>query len=223
VTALALPAYQVPVVGREWLNDEAYVLICGRPDGFNFQAGQYVALAHGVEEREYTLVSPPAADELRFLIKRVESGRLSGALAELVPGSWLGMSRARGYLTCRATERPMVFVANGVGIAPFVAMAGAGVSGFTLLHGARTVSGFYFREMLATAAARYIPCLSGPGPPGLDLPELFRGRVTGWAERSLQPGEYDVYLCGSRSMITAMTLLLDERCPQARIFSEAYT
>jgi len=220
------PAYLVVVAGREWLNGDTFVLTCGRPAGFSFLAGQYVSVGYGGEEREYTLLSSPDDTALRFLIKRVEGGRLSGALAGVTPGTVLGISRARGYLTYRPTDRPVIFVATGVGIAPFVAMAAAGITGFTLIQGARTASGLFFRRELSAAAGRYIPCLSRARDSGGELPELpdqYQGYVTGWAGRFLQPGRYDVYLCGSRAMLTGMTLLLDQRCPEARIYSEAYS
>jgi ferredoxin-NADP reductase len=223
MTVTVSPASLVTVVGREWLDEDIFVLTCSRPPDFMFGAGQYVSLVHGGEEREYTLLSAPVAPELRFLIKRIDGGRLSSTLAALAPGTVLGMSMAKGYLTYRPTDRPVVFVATGVGIAPFVAMAAAGVTGFTLIQGARTASGLVFRRELRRAASRYIPCLSGANDPATELPDLYQGYVTGYVERFLAPGLYDFYLCGSRAMITDMTLLLDQHSPQARIFSEAYT
>lgn len=223
MTAIVSPASLVTVVGREWLHEDIFVLTCSRPPDFTFAAGQHVSLVHGGEEREYTLLSAPQAPELRFLVKRVEGGRLSSTLAVLAPGAVLGMSRAKGYLTYRPTDRSVVFVATGVGIAPFVAMAAAGITGFTLIQGARTASGLVFRRELRTAASRYVPCLSGTNDPATELPDLYQGYVTGYVERFLSPGLYDFYLCGSRAMITDMTLLLDQHSPQARIYSEAYT
>lgn len=215
--------YRTTVIGRVWLDQVTYILTCQRPSGWSFQAGQYVSLAHAGEEREYTLISSPEDQDIRFLIKRLDGGRLSVALAEVELGVSLGISPAKGYLIHRPTDRPVLFVANGVGIAPFVAMVAAGCTGFTLLHGARTLTGLHFREELMSAAHRYIPCLTDAPATGDDLPDLFRGRVTECAAQVLPPDRYDAYLCGSRSMITAMILLLDQRCPEARIFSEAYT
>lgn len=215
--------YHTTVIVREWLDQETYTLTCNRPQGFSFQAGQYVSLVYAGEEREYTLISSPEDQVVRFLIKRLDGGRLSGALAGIELGTQLKMSPAKGYLIYRPTDRPVLFVANGVGIAPFVAMAFAGCTGFTLLHGARTSSGLHFRKTLMRAAGCYIPCLSEMQGDSADLPHLFRGRVTEYAAQVLPSDRYDVYLCGSRSMITAMILLLDQRCPEVRIYSEAYS
>ncbi|WP_084312608.1 ferredoxin--NADP reductase [Desulfobulbus elongatus] len=217
------PLHTVAVTAREWLNGDTFVLTCDRPVGFSFQAGQHVTLALDGEEREYTLISPPDAPDLRFLIKRVADGRLSGVLSGLPPGTALRMSRAKGYLTYRPTDRAVVFVANGVGVAPFVAMAAAGIAGFTMIQGARTPAGLFFRHELSRAAGRSIPCLSGVPDQAINLTGLHWGRVTDYVARHLEPGQYDFYLCGSRAMVTDMTLLLDQLCPDARIYSEAYT
>ena len=83
--------------------------------------------------------APPSADSLHFLIKRINHGRLSSILATLEPESDLAVSKAKGYLIYRRTDRPIFLVGTGVGIAPFVSMAAAGVRNFTLLHGAREV------------------------------------------------------------------------------------
>jgi len=219
----AVSVFSVSVLSRVWLNEETFELICTRPRGFQFQAGQYVSLVHQGEAREYTILSPPDAVELRFLIKQVVGGKLSSQLANIDPGSVLGMSKAKGYLTFRPTKRPVFFVATGVGIAPFVAMAASGVRGFTLIHGARIESGLFYRQELTASALRYIPCLSGINVTGTELPDLYRGYVTEYLKTSLPPGLYDFYLCGSVAMIRDMTHLLDEHHPGVRIFSEAFS
>jgi ferredoxin-NADP reductase len=215
--------HSVAVVRRDWLNGEVFVLTCSCPPGFQSQAGQYVSIMHGGEEREYTLLSPPEASVLRFLIKRIEGGKLSGALGDCAPGTVLNISKAKGYLTYRSPDRPVFFVATGVGIAPFVAMVAAGITGYTLIHGARTVSGLFYRQELIAAAKQYIACVSGTLDAETAVPDLQQGYVTQYIERHLQPGLYDFYLCGSRAMITDVTHLLDQRCPDARIYSEAYS
>jgi ferredoxin-NADP reductase len=216
--------HAISILERRWLNEETFELTCNRPEAFRFVAGQHVSLGYRGEEREYTLLSPPEAPELRFLIKRMSGGVLSNVLAELSPGTMLGMSQAKGYLIYQpAAARQVFFVATGVGIAPFVAMAASGVQGFTLMHGARTVSGLLYRHELTMAASRYIPCISGPIKPGTALLDLHRGYVTDYIDRYLKPGMYDFYLCGSRAMIHDMTHILDQHFPGTRIYSEAYS
>lgn len=212
----------VSVLGRKWLDEETFELICTRPEGFEFVAGQHVTIRQGGDEREYSILSSPDANTLHFLIKRINQGRLSRVLAELDSGEELSMSQAKGYLVYRPTDRPVYFVATGVGIAPFVAMAASGIRDFILLHGAREASGLFYRKELLLAARRYIPCLSGTGRSGVNMLDLHRGYVTDYIDRNLKPGTYDFYLCGSMAMIRDMTHLLDQHYPGTRIYSEAF-
>ncbi len=213
--------WSILVVTRIWLNDETFALTCTRPLGFSFQAGQYVTLGLEGVEREYTLTSAPNESNLRFLVKRVRGGGMSEALARINPGKTLSMSRAKGYLIFHSTKREPVFIGAGVGIAPFVAMAAAGVRGFTLVQSARTASGLFHRQELAAAASRYIACLSGPGEDCRAV-NAFPGRATAWVDDHLPRGSYEFYLCGGRSMIRDLTHLLDRSFPDAVIHSEAY-
>ena len=211
----------ISVLERVWLNDDNFSLTCTRPEGFRFQAGQYVTLGMGGVEREYTLTSPPDAPVLRFLVKRVVGGRMSEVLSQMALGKQLAMAEPKGYLTHRPSSREAVFVGTGVGIAPYVAMATAGVRGFTLIQGARLVSGLFYRQELQAAADRYVACLSGKDE-DLAAVGAFPGYVTTWVAANLPTGNYDFYLCGSRAMIHDMTHLLDRSFPDAVIYSEAY-
>lgn len=214
--------YRTTVLSRTWLNQETFELCCTRPQGFEFLVGQYVTLGVRGEEREYTLIASPDAQELRFLIKRVVGGALSTVLANIAPKDVLEMGYAKGYLTFRPTDRPVYFVATGVGIAPFIAMAADGVRGFHLLHGARNEDGLFYRQEMSAAACQYIPCLSGKDWPSVTLPGLFFGYVTDYLQANLQGGPFDFYLCGSMAMIRDVTHHLDRHHPDTRIYSEAY-
>lgn len=220
---MSVEEYVVTLQKRHWLDETTFVLTCNRPAGFFFVAGQHVTLLAQEEAREYSLLSAPASDTLRFLIKRIEDGRLSRVLSKLEAGAQIGMSKANGYLQYSPVERPVYFVATGVGIAPFVSMAAAGVRNFTLVQGARTEQGLFYREELSRAADTYIPCISGGNAKESSLANMFPGRVTDYIKENLQPGAYDFYLCGSRPMIHDMTRLLDEYFPETRIFSESFT
>ncbi|MBM9614046.1 hypothetical protein JWJ90_07075 [Desulfobulbus rhabdoformis] len=219
---MVVAEHSVTILGRKWLNEEVFELECTRPEGFEFVAGQHVTMRYQEDEREYTILSPPSADSLLFLIKRIDQGRLSSILATLDIGGELSISKAMGYLIYRPTDRPIYFVGTGVGIAPFVSMARAGVKNFTLLHGAREIAGLFFRQDLMLAATRYIPCVSGKLSPETNVIDLHPGYVTDYIDRYVKPGAYDFYLCGSRPMIHDMTHLLDQHFPETRIYSEAF-
>jgi benzoate/toluate 1,2-dioxygenase reductase component len=212
-------AYESRLVGRRRLSDRTFELELTCPDRFAFTAGQRIRLTLQGESREYTPVSAPDHTVLRLCVRRVAGGTFTRLLSTAEIGSRAMVSGPAGYFTFRPSERPAVFVATGTGIAPFVSMSRAGVTGFTLLHGVRHPGDLYYRSELAAAAAVYFPCISGCDE---KTGELFRGRVTGFLDSEMPAGVYDFYLCGRREMTRDATLLIDDRFPESRVFSEVF-
>ena len=173
-------------------------------------------------ERDYTLACGPETARLRLLVRLVEHGKVSRLLSEARPGSRLDISGPHGYFVFRDSPVPSVFVATGTGVAPFVAMAAAGVRPSILLHGVRTPDDLHYRDLLSEASERYVPCLTAslPGREGAD--QGYAGRVVAWIQDRLPSGTYDFYLCGNSAMIRDVTLLVDERFPGSRVFAEVF-
>lgn len=101
-------------------------------------------------------------------------------------------------------------------------MARGGLRGFHLLHGVRTGADLCFSDLMASAAAVYQPCLTGPDE-AESFPAAFAGRVTQHVSERLPDGNYDFYACGRGEMIRDLAHILDERFPQARLFTESFT
>ena len=212
-------AYQVLVTAKTWLGPDVFELRVERPPGFAFTAGQKVLLSAGPDSREYTIACGTSGD-LRFCIKRFYEGKVSERLSVLEIGEYLRMSGAGGFFIHRKGRA--VFVATGTGVAPFVSYVCHGISGFIMLHGAKSLSQLYYRTLLEKAAASYIPCLTEPGMTS-DIPEnVFRGRVSNYIEEVLPEGIYDFYLCGNSGMVKEVHALIDRKFHQSRIFSEPF-
>ncbi len=205
------------------LGESAFELRLGRPPGFSFQPGQSIRVYAGDEGRDYSLTGASSAGDLRLLVRRIQGGAVSPALVGLRPGAAVRFSGPHGVFTLTPSSpqeprRPVVLVGTGVGIAPFLSMVRSGASGFTFLHGARSEEELFYRKELETAAARYVPCLSRRHAPG-----CFPGRVTEWARAELPSGvAFDFYLCGGRRMVRDMIVLIDERLPGSRVFTEIF-
>lgn len=207
---------------RSLLSADTLELDLDRPQGFSFIAGQGIRLSRDGLIREYTPISGPGDDRLALCVQVVRKGPFSPLLAELEIGSNLSFSGPHGYFTFQRGPLPPVFVATGTGIAPFVSMVRAGVSGFTLLHGAGTLQDLHYRRVLQPAAAEYFGCVSRE-PEGSASPSwIFNGRVTDFLRRRLPAGEFDFYLCGRREMIREAVGIVDERFPGSRIFFEVF-
>ncbi len=214
--------YPVVVTGRNWLTPDVYELNCTRPEGFKFRCGQHVSLRVGEEERYYTIVSSENSSSLSFLIKKVPQGAVSLALATQSIESMIEINRPSGYLVPRVTERQRVFVATGTGIAPFVSMIASGKEVDYLLHGARDLENFYYQDTFVDAVPFYIRCLSRQSGQGGTGNDIYAGYVTIFIEQSLPQGTYDFYLCGKWDMIREATHAVDNRFPDANIYSEGF-
>jgi len=207
----------VAVLGSAALGESAFQVTLGRPPGFSFEAGQVIRVYAGKEGRDYSLTGSPSAGALQLLVRRIQGGAVSPALVGLPPGAAVVFSGPHGVFTLRPSERSVVMVGTGVGIAPFLSMVRGGASGFTFLHGARSADELFYRRELEAAAARYVACLSRQSLPG-----CFSGRVTDWARADLPAGPFDFYLCGRREMVRDMILLVDQRYPGSRVYTEIF-
>jgi benzoate/toluate 1,2-dioxygenase reductase subunit len=213
--------FTVAVTGLCWLTENTFEIRFERPNRFDFLPGQKISFIEGGLRRDYTLLGPATAKELALCVRHVPNGRFSPKLARARRGDRFQISVPFGYFTFKASSRPAVFVATGTGIAPFVAYVHAGARGFDLLHGVRTRAALYYRDILAGAAHRYIPCLTG-GPCDEPWPRAFAGRVDQCLATHYPLEEYDFYLCGRNEMIRDATRLIDMRFPGSRVFTEAF-
>jgi len=211
--------FTVRVLANRRLSANAFELTLARPPRFYFTAGQRLRLEYAGAQRDYSIVSAPAETDLRLCIRRVEGGRLSARLAHAGADDPMMFTGPHGYFTFKPSAHPAVFVATGTGIAPFCAMAGAGVSGFTLLHGVETPADLYYRDFIQARAAAYVACLSAGRPAE---PVHYPGWVTDYLRNCLPPRACDFYLCGRQDMIRDATLLADERFPGSLVYTEIF-
>jgi benzoate/toluate 1,2-dioxygenase reductase component len=213
------PIVTAAVLKRKWLSEKTFEIRLNRPAVFQFRPGQRVSLSSEGNERDYSIVSAPEESELAFCIRNVAGGKLSSSLSTVEIGTSLSIKGPFGYFTYKPSVRQAVFVATGTGIAPFCSMAGSGISGFILVHGARLAQDLYYASLFRQTAEKYIPCLSEANklPAG-----AIRGQVTDYLQRDLKPEAYDFYLCGRSDMIRDITLLIDERFPDSLVYTESF-
>ena len=209
----------IKLLARQKLSEHTFEICLSRPRAFEFTAGQRIRLSLSGLERDYSLVNAPDDTTLRICVRQIKAGRLSSSLAALAIGSRLQISGPEGYFTFKPSNRTPLFVATGTGIAPFAAMARSGVTGFILLHGVRSSGELYYRSLLSTAAQTYVPCLSRNRSGGEGC---FNGRVTAFLERHIDPGSYDIYVCGRREMIRDVTWLIDDHFPESLVYTEMF-
>ena len=179
----------------------------------SYQAGQFLPIRVTPDPgqpslvRTYTLTSLPADGHYRISVKR--DGRVSRLLHDRLREGDLIEARAPGgdFTLAPSAERPLVFLAAGIGITPLLAMlrqlVHQGSRSVTLFQGARTLAERAFDRELAELKAkapeslRVVRVLSDPSDalPGADYD--VAGRIDmALLGRQLPFGDYDFYLCG---------------------------
>ncbi|PPU38718.1 benzoate 1,2-dioxygenase electron transfer component BenC [Xanthomonas arboricola] len=177
-----------------------------------FLPGQYVNLdiPGSGQARAYSFSSAPGERRIGFLIKRIPGGVMSGWLGTAAPGQTLQLTGPLGSFYLRPLRRPLLLLAGGTGLAPFLSMlevlarSGAAqpvhlVYGVTrdsdlvlverLQHYADTLPDFGFTTVVADPDSRH----------------PRKGWVTGHLPaEALHGGDVDVYLCGPPPMVDAV-------------------
>ena len=222
------PAEDVPrietteLLKRHWLSKNVFEIQLSRPASFVFEAGQTIRFIHQSIERYYSLLSGPDDPFLDLCVYNIPKGEFSPVLANAEIGTRFKFSGPHGYFTFKPSSRPAVFVASGVGIAPFVSMSRSGVTDFTLLHEVEGIEDLYYQDSIRKITTNYIPCLLGTDSPDLLPPGAFIGEAASYLIKNLQSGSYDFYLCGEREMIRGVTLLVDEHFVGSHVYTEVY-
>lgn len=197
------------------------VLLQLHADGgpLHFVPGQFLNVGLQAESgewlvRAYSVGSAPGQPLAEFVVATVREGALSPRLVALRPGQRAYVEpMPAGTFTLRDVPAgaPLLVVATGTGIAPFMSMARAGLwegRNVTVVHGARTVDGLAYRDQWHRwPNVTYVPTVSrDPAFGGR------RGRVQHILEDlQPQPGALHALLCGNPEMIEEVRAWLEAR------------
>jgi len=178
----------------------------------DFLPGQYVNIdvpGSGLA-RSYSFSSAPGESRVSFLIKTIPGGVMSGWLARARIGDRLDLTGPLGSFYLRDVTRPLLFLAGGTGLAPFLSMlevlararSGAQIH---LVYGVTRAADLVLVEALEAYAARL---------PGFAFTTVVADAAsghprTGWVtdhmpSAMLEAGAFDAYLCGPPPMVDAV-------------------
>ena len=186
-----------------------------------FLPGQYVnVLVPGTDQRRsYSFSSPPGADTLSFLVRDIQPGLMSTFLREKAqPGTPMEFVGPAGAFYLREVKRPLLFLAGGTGLAPFLAMLGrlaqTGTGGHPvhMVYGVTNDEDLVGVDRLEEYAARI---------PGFTFATCVAAQESthprkGYVTRHIEPGhlnggDVDIYLCGPPPMVDAVRGWLAEQ------------
>lgn len=178
-----------------------------------FLPGQYVNIdVPGTQvSRAYSFSSRPGSKHLSFLIRNVPGGTMSSYLtSQAKSGDELNLRGPQGSFYLRPVTRPLLFLAGGTGLAPFLSMlAQLSEQGCEqpvhLLYGVTHDSDLVKQEELEACRQRlpafhYLSCVASA-----DSQSKRKGYVTQHlSAEMLNDGDVDVYLCGPPAMVEAV-------------------
>jgi benzoate/toluate 1,2-dioxygenase reductase subunit len=212
-------SFQASVAGVVAHGDAAIVLeldVSG--DAPVFLPGQYVNIdvPGSSQHRSYSFSSVPGQSRLQFLIKRVAGGLMSGWLDRAEVGATVAMTGPLGSFYLRDVQRPLLMLAGGTGLAPFLSMLQVltgrrDLPRIHLVYGVTRDADLVLVEQLQALAER-IPGFAFTtvvADPASNHPR--RGWVTQHLpDDALNGGDVDIYLCGPPPMVDAVRRHLDE-------------
>lgn len=186
----------------------------------SYLPGQYVnvSVPGTGQTRSYSFSSMPKEGVVEFLVRNIPGGLMSGYLSGAAKqGDKLTLTGPIGSFYLRDMSRPVLMLAGGTGLAPFLAMLevlekkGAPhpvhlIYGVTndadlveidkLDRFANSIAGFTFATVVAAQASRH----------------PLKGFVTHHLpDQALNGGDVDVYLCGPPPMVDAVRAYLADR------------
>lgn len=189
-------------------------------EALSYLPGQYVnvSVPGTSQTRSYSFSSMPRGGAVEFLVRNIPGGLMSSYLAErAAPGDSLTITGPIGSFYLREVKRPLLFLAGGTGLAPFLAMLDdvkriGSDQPIHMIYGVTNDADLVETDKLTAFAAEipgftYSTAVADPAS-GHDR----KGYVTNhMPDAVLHGGDVDVYLCGPPPMVDAVRTHLAER------------
>jgi benzoate/toluate 1,2-dioxygenase reductase subunit len=194
-------------------NDAAVVLEMG-VDG----AGQYVNIdvPGSGEHRSYSFSSSPGESKISFLIKKIPGGVMSTWLESAQPGNKVQLTGPLGIFYLRPVKRPLLFLAGGTGLAPFLSMLDVLASANSqqtvhLVYGVTRDLDLVLVEAIQAYTEKLPNFTFSTVVAAAESSHPRKGWVTQhMPAECLNDGDVDVYLCGPPPMVDAVRKYFDE-------------
>lgn len=251
-----LLTYTAILKTKKELASQVYLLQFSYPkdNNWTFQAGQYMIFHLPILEnnhpirRLYSIASPPSQkNTLDFVIELVSGGLGSEYIAYMKEEDIITIQGPAGIFTFKPSERDIIMLATGTGIAPIYSMIAdratclpADEAGnvkreaphMYLFWGLKYKKNIYLKEQLDVLVQKnpnfqYSICLSREER--VDDVLCLKGHVTNGLEKLKTDGRrpltnYDYYLCGNPHVIESLREnLKNNGVPKEQIYFEKFT
>jgi propane monooxygenase reductase component len=205
-------------------------LAVSEPADFSFVPGQYVDvwIPDSDARRSFSMANVPGDGRIELIVKRYPGGRFSSLLdGAIEEGDELRFTGPYGAFHMRKTERPILMVAGGSGMAPILALlrklSGEGCERpVRFFYGARTENDLFYLDLIS-ALGDTLPDFEFA--PVLSETDRFVHEAAGEFLASGALSDPELYMCGPPPMIDAMIELATERhgIDEDQIFHDRFT
>ena len=196
-----------------------------------FSAGQYVNITvpGSTEHRSYSFSSAPGNNELSFLIRQLPNGLMSTYLTQAKVGDELKIDGPMGIFYLRPVTRPLLFLAGGTGLAPFLSMLEV-LANTNATQPVHLVYGVTFDKdlVMVEALEAFKDRLPNFTYTTTVADEASSHPQKGYVTHHFQPamlndGDVDIYLCGPPPMVDAVSKYMkDEGITPANFYYERF-
>ena len=235
VAKTSITTYTGAISSIDPLSDTAIAFSIKMDDrkALGFLPGQYVNIkVPGTDQaRSFSFSSGPSADEVGFLIRNTSHGVLTTYLRDRATnGDRIEFNGPLGSFYLREIKRPVLFLAGGTGLAPFLSMLDkiettGSDQPIHLIFGVTNEPDLVRMEVLEGYADRlanfsFTCCVAAE-----DSTYPTKGYVTRYmTPELLNNGLVDVYLCGPPPMVDAVrTYLSDQGITPANFYYEKFS
>lgn len=205
--------FRARIASVDKLSETALAFSLEGAGAISFLPGQYVnVLVPGTDQRRsYSFSSPSGAETQSFLVRDIPCGRMSSFLRTAQPGTPMEFVGPSGSFYLREIRRPLLLLAGGTGLAPFLSMlakiaeTGTGGRSVRMVYGVTNDADLVGVDQLEAFAA----CIPGFSFATCVVAEESahprKGYVTAHiAPDALNGGDVDIYLCGPPPMVDAV-------------------
>jgi benzoate/toluate 1,2-dioxygenase reductase subunit len=183
-----------------------------------FLPGQYVNIdvPGSGQHRSYSFSSAPGESKISFLIKKISGGVMSTWLESAQAGNKVELTGPLGSFYLRAVERPLLFLAGGTGLAPFLSMLEVLARANSqqkvhLIYGVTRDLDLVQVDAIEAYVAKLANFTYSTVVADTDSTHPRKGWVTQhMPAEAVNDGDVDVYLCGPPPMVDAVRKHFDD-------------
>jgi benzoate/toluate 1,2-dioxygenase reductase subunit len=183
-----------------------------------FLPGQYVNIdvPGSGQHRSYSFSSAPGESKISFLIKKISGGVMSTWLESAQAGNKVELTGPLGSFYLRAVERPLLFLAGGTGLAPFLSMLEVLARANSqqkvhLIYGVTRDLDLVQVDAIEAYVAKLPNFSYSTVVADTDSTHPRKGWVTQHMPvEAVNDGDVDVYLCGPPPMVDAVRKHFDD-------------